>query len=80
MEIDIHRFELMEALDEIIYRLEEYRAKGIREFSIIHGFHGGQVLKNYIQSEGFLKEMAHEGFQLKRKRSSNNGESCFLFY
>ena len=71
MEIDMHGFELWEALEEIVFYLEECKAKDIKEISIIHGFHGGKVLKNYIQSEGFLKEMAREGFQLERKENSN---------
>ena len=68
----------MDALDEISYLLKDCDTRGIREISIIHGFHGGQVLKGYIQSEGFLKEMAKEGFRLKRKESGNQGVSCFI--
>ena len=52
--------------------------KGIREITLIHGFHKGQVLKNYIQSEGFLKEMAKEGFELMRKDTTNRGTSSFI--
>jgi len=78
VEVDIHGFELWEAIEEIIYYLEEYKVRGIQEISIIHGYHSGQVLKNYIQSESFLKEIAREGFRLKMKESSNIGVSCFL--
>lgn len=78
MEVDIHGFELWEAIEEIIYYLEECKVREIQEISIIHGYHSGQVLKNYIQSEGFLKEIAREGFRLKMKESSNIGVSCFL--
>jgi len=78
MELDLHGYELREALEEILYHLEECQTMGIREISIIHGYHGGKVLKRYIQSEGFLKEMAREGFQLERKTTSNPGISCFF--
>lgn len=67
MEIALHELELWEALEEIVYKLEECKTRGIREITLIYGFHRGQVLKNYIQSEGFLKEMAKEGFKLKKK-------------
>ena len=33
-----------EALEEILYYLEECQTMGIREISIIHGYHGGKVL------------------------------------
>jgi len=79
MEIRIRGLELWEALEEISYRLEECQIKGIQEISIIHGYRKGQVLKNYIQSEGFLKEMKREGFRLKRIESSNPGVSNFIF-
>lgn len=78
MEIDLHGFELWDALEEILYHLEEYQAKRIQEISIIHGYHGRRILKNYIQSDGFIKEIEREGYQLKRKESSNLGVSCFL--
>jgi len=77
MELVLHSYELWVALEEILYHLEECQAKGIREISIIHGYHG-KVIKRYIQSEGFIKEMARDGFQLERKSSSNPGVSCFL--
>ena len=79
MEIKIRGLELWEALEEISYCLEECQIKGIQEISIIHGYRKGQVLKNYIQSEGFLKEMKREGFRLKRIESSNPGVSNFIF-
>jgi DNA-nicking Smr family endonuclease len=78
MEIDLHGMELWEALEEILYHLEECQAKGIHELSIIHGYHGGGILKNHIQSDKFIKEMKREGYQLQRKESSNPGVSCFL--
>lgn len=78
MEIDLHGLELWAAIEEVLYHLEECHAKGVREISIIHGFHGGQILKNYFQSDGFLSEMARNGFKLLRKESPYQGMSCFI--
>jgi len=78
MEIDLHGLELLEVPEEIVYKLEECQIKGIREITLIHGFHRGHVLKNYIQSEGFIKEMAKEGFKLKKKDNPNLGASSFI--
>ena len=78
MEFNLHGLELYEAREEIVYRLEECQMKGIREITLIHGFHRGQVLKNYIQSERFLKEMAKAGFKLMKKDNKNSGASSFI--
>ena len=77
MQIDIHGFELNEAIDEISYTLNACKIEGIKEISIIHGYHHGQVLKNYIRSEGFLNEMKREGYELRRKREDNPGITNF---
>ena len=77
MEINIHGLELIEALDEISYTLSFCKIEGITEISIIHGCHHGQVLKNYIRSEGFLKEMKGEGYELRRKCEDNPGITNF---
>ncbi|MEJ2280121.1 MAG: Smr/MutS family protein [Candidatus Lokiarchaeota archaeon] len=62
MEIDIHGLRLWEAIDEILYFLEECKANDIKEISIIHGYHHGNILKDYIRSEGFIIEIAKNGF------------------
>ena len=77
MECDVHGNELWEAIEEILYALEECRIKGDYELAIIHGYHRGQVLRDYFQSKKFLEEMARNGFQLRRKESSNLGVSLF---
>ncbi|MBD3216058.1 MAG: hypothetical protein GF311_25825 [Candidatus Lokiarchaeota archaeon] len=78
MEIDIHGLHLWEAIDEILYFLEECRVKDIKEITIIHGFHHGRILKDYIQSDGFIREIKKAGFRLKRKMTKNQGETRFL--
>jgi len=77
MEIDVHGYELWEAIDEILYILEECRINGDRELVIIHGYQRGQVLKSFFQSKKFLEEMARKGFHLRRKETFNPGISCF---
>ncbi|MBD3200657.1 MAG: hypothetical protein GF316_11625 [Candidatus Lokiarchaeota archaeon] len=77
MELDIHGMTLLEAIDEIVYSLEECRTKGDNEMNIIHGFRHGKVLKDYVQSKGFIKEMKKAGFTLIRKESQNQGQSLF---
>ena len=78
MEINLHGFELWEAIEEILYKLEECQVNDIHEITLIHGYHKGQVLKNYVKSEGFLKEMSKEGFELKKIGSPNSGVSSFI--
>ena len=77
MDIDIHGLELEEAIDEISYVLRECKVKDIQEVSVIHGYRHGQVLKNYIRSEGFIKEMEREGFILRRERQNDLGITVF---
>ncbi len=76
-EINLHGMELTEALIEIHYALKECKNEGFNVIEIIHGYHSGTVLKTYIQSPKFLKEMKKDGFMLKRIRSSNQGATRF---
>ena len=78
MEIDIHGMRLWEAIDEIIYRLEECRTQEVKTITIIHGYRHGRVLKDYIQSRGFIREMKREGFHLKKQRSRWQGATTFI--
>ena len=81
MEIDLHGFELWDAIDEILYKLEECKIKGERELLLVHGYKSGQVLKNYLRSKRFLTEMAQEGYNLKMKEILNSGMTSFeIFY
>ena len=78
MEINLHGFTLNDALDEICYRLEECQASGHQEITLIHGHRHRAVIKEYIRSEGFIREMQRNGFRLKRKKTSNPGVSHFI--
>ena len=77
MEIDLYGMELYEALEEIAYCLEESKAIGTTELKLIHGYHGKAVLKNYITSRGFIKDMSKEGFDIQILESSNPGSTTF---
>ena len=77
MKIDLHGKVLIEALDEILLCLEECEVLGDRHIEIVHGYHQGQVLKNHIQSERFIREMARCGYKLIQKSRPNKGTTCF---
>jgi predicted HAD superfamily phosphohydrolase len=77
MEIDIHGMRLWEAIDEIIYRLEESRLHEDEALKVIHGYRRGKVLKDYIQSEGFIREMKRAGYSLKKRGIRNRGATTF---
>ncbi len=77
MKIDLHGKVLIEALDEILIYLEECKAIGDKHVEIIHGHHHGQVLKNHIQSDRFIREIENSRFTLVRKNSPNKGTTCF---
>ena len=77
MKIDLHGNILVEALDEILLCLEECELIGDNHVEIVHGYRHGQILKNYVQSEKFIREMARAGYALIRTNSPNRGTSCF---
>ncbi|TXT62438.1 MAG: hypothetical protein BAJALOKI3v1_580016 [Promethearchaeota archaeon] len=77
METDIHGLHLWEAIDEILYCLEECRVNDIDEITIIHGYRHGKVLKDYIRSKGFIREMKRAGFHLRMRGLRTQGETCF---
>lgn len=77
MKIDLHGYELWEAIEEIILILEECKIKGESQLELIHGYRQGQVLRNYFRSEKFLDKMAREGYKIARKPSKNPGISIF---
>ncbi len=56
MRCDLHGFELMGAKDEILLKLEECQIKGDKVLEIVHGYHGGQVLRNYCRSRQLIED------------------------
>ena len=75
--VDLHGFELAEALIEINYGLQECRTDQENDIEFIHGFHSGSVLQSYIRSPKFIAQMKREGFNLTRIRASNKGTTRF---
>lgn len=43
--------ELIEAKDEILLKLEECQIKGENVLEIVHGYHRGHVLRDYVRSQ-----------------------------
>jgi len=80
MKIDLHGLSLWEAKEELIYKFLEAKGRGIHKITIIHGYKKGEVLKNYIRSKNFLKEMDKEGFKIKYKDLSFYGKTIIEMY
>ncbi|WP_457556808.1 Smr/MutS family protein [Candidatus Harpocratesius sp.] len=78
MKIDLHGYELSDAIVEISYAIRELDLKNDHVIEIVHGFHSGQVLKNYIRSKKFLQDMKKDGYFLKALSGNNPGSSFFL--
>jgi len=73
MRIDLHGCSLDDAVDEILYSLDE--CKELQDFllEIIHGYRHGSNIREYVRSNGFLKEMASKGYNLSIKSASDSG-------
>jgi dsDNA-specific endonuclease/ATPase MutS2 len=50
IQIDLHGMKFLQAKTELLDSLEGYCQAGYFTFKIIHGFHGGQVLRNYVRT------------------------------
>jgi DNA-nicking Smr family endonuclease len=77
MEVDLHGLELSEAMVEIYQCLRECNKFHEDKITFVHGFHSGQVLKNYIRSPQFLQELQRNGFKLKKIDTHDPGKSIF---
>lgn len=77
MRCDLHGCTLIEAKDELLLKLEESQVTGDSVLEIVHGHHGGHVLRDYIRSPEFLKDSAIAGFKIKVKNLSDDGCSFF---
>ncbi len=74
---DLHGCTLIEAKDELLLKLEECQVTGDSVLEIVHGHHGGHVLRNYIRSSEFLKDSNRVGFKINAKDFSDDGCSFF---
>ena len=77
MKCDLHGCTLIEAKDELLLKLEECQVTGDSVLEIVHGHHGGHVLRDYIRSPEFLKDSVNAGFKIKVKNLSDDGCSFF---
>ncbi len=77
MKCNLHGFVLFEAIEEIIDRISYCLSSEDSKIFLIHGYKHGKVLKSYIRSEKFLKDMTEEGFRLKELSHPNPGATMF---
>jgi len=77
MRLDVHKFTLNEALDEIMIKF--YECVELQDFSleIIHGYKHGTRIKDYIRSSGFMKEAARIGYEIVSKNFADKGVTIF---
>ena len=76
---DLHGYELWEAKEEIVSKLEECRIRKGGKIKIIHGHQHGQVLRNYFRSDLFIIEMNKLGYDLEMKDPKYLGSTTFMF-
>jgi len=77
MKINLHGFSLDDALDEILYKLEECREIRDFTFEIIHGYKHGTKIRDYIRSDLFLKDLSRRGYNLSLRNISDKGTTVF---
>jgi len=73
LEVDLHGLYLRDSIWEIKEKLNERRTYSTVGLKIIHGFHHGQVLKEYFRSNKFVEEMKNSGFKIKLLDVTNDG-------
>ncbi len=75
MKIDVHNYSVEEAIDEILYKLEECRELEVIKIEIIHGYRHGTKIREYIRSYKFNKEISRKGYQITQKNQINQGST-----
>lgn len=78
IECDLHNYRFKEAIEEVIRYLRICWKQKINTIRIIHGYHG-HVLKDYIESSIFLKDMKEEGFIMKMNKNLSNNPGVSVF-
>ena len=75
VEIDIHgyvEFDAIKVLEKFIVSCDD----AIKEILVIHGYHGGSVLKNMVRSPNKLRSK-----RIRRRRPTlNQGETILELY
>ncbi|UYP44770.1 hypothetical protein NEF87_001055 [Candidatus Lokiarchaeum ossiferum] len=78
MQIDLHGYNLAEAIEDVCWRATEAVQSGDHVLEIVHGFHRGQVLQTHFTSYAFKQEMQRIGIQIQYDpASSDEGFSVF---
>ncbi len=73
MRIDLHGYSLDDALDEIMYKLDECKEVQDSILEIIHGYKHGSKIREYIRSNKFLNITIQKGFVLRIKKLPDPG-------
>ncbi len=77
MKLNVHRLYLKDALDEIIIKFDECKELGDNTLEIIHGYKHGTIIKDYVRSDGFIKDVARNGHEIASKNFSDKGVTIF---
>ncbi len=79
MELNVHKFTVEEAIEEIMFKFEECVEIGDNTLKIIHGHKHGTRIKDTIRANVFLNETARNGFKIVSKNYSDAGLTIFQF-
>lgn len=69
--VDIHGMYCEQAKERLLW-LFGHQCKGIAQVRVVHGYHGGQVLRDMVR-----KELRHPRIQ-RKILSMNDGETIFV--
>jgi len=77
MKLDVHHLSLNEAIEEILYKFDECKECGEDILQIIHGHKYGTIIRDYIQSSGFIAEMTKNENEFVQKSFSQERVTIF---
>jgi len=77
MELNVHNLFLEDAIDEIMIKFDECEQIGDNILVIIHGHKHGTRIRDYIRSDGFLKDANQKGHKITNKDFSDKGVTIF---
>lgn len=75
MKIDVHNFSVEDAIDEILYKLDECQYLEVSKIEIIHGYRHGTKIRDFVRSSKFDKKISRLGYQIMQKNQSNQGST-----
>ena len=75
--IDLHNTKLKESKKVIEEKIHESLILGKSKLHIIHGYRGGSILRDYLQSKEFYIDMKTKGFMVKGIEIRNPGSTIF---